>query len=282
VPKARTPSRWPYRAAKPIRSVRVVKTEAPRGVQRRDAHPRAVITPGQARIVLAMLLAGAVVAGGWWLYGSQYMTVHEVRVVGASRLSEQQVREAAAIDGASAWGVDLRAAEARLEALPQVRSATVEKHGWTGATITVEERTPWGSWQINGVNVPVDIDGYVLDGLPAAEGSPVIVEVDPKRVINAGDRLDAGAVQLAARLVDESEITFGRRVVALAYRANAGLTAVLSGADVDGPNVWVTFGDARDYEYKVSALYVLLEEAREAELKVSSVDLRFGSRLSFN
>lgn len=284
VPGKRTPSKWPYRAAQPPRARRVIKTnEPPLGVQRLNAQPPApVITPAQARMVLLAVLLAAIFAGAWWLYGSRYMTVHEVRVTGASQLSEQQVRDIAGIEGASAFRVDLRAAEERLEALPQVRNATIEKHGWTGATITLEERLPWGSWQINGVNVPIDFDGYVLDGVQAPDGAPVIVEVEPQRAIRAGDRLDPGAVQLAARLVDESERTFGRRVVALAYRQAAGITVVLSGADVDGAPIWATFGDSRDYDYKVAALYVLIEQAREADVKLTAVDLRFGSRLSFN
>jgi cell division protein FtsQ len=267
-----------------VRNRRVVKVSdaAPRGVHRRETASGPAITPGQARLMLALLLVAAIAAGAYWLAQSPYMTVHEVRVVGASQLSEAQVRQTADIDGAMAFRVDLDAAEARLLALPQVRSAQIEKHGWTGATITIEERVPWGSWQINGVNVPIDIDGYVLAGVVAPEGAPVIVEVEPQRAINAGDRLDPGAVQLAARLVDEADTALGRRVVALAYRQNAGLTAVLSGADIDSAPVWVTFGDSRDYDYKVAALYVLLEQAREAQIKLTAVDLRFGSRISFN
>jgi hypothetical protein len=158
----------------------------------------------------------------------------------------------------------------------------IERHGWTGATISITERTPWGSWQIDGVNVPVDIDGYVLDGLPAPEGSPVIVEVEPQGVLRAGDRLDPGAIELAARLVQESDTAFGRDVLALVYRRSAGLTAVLSSEDIAGQPIWVTFGDSRDYEYKVAALYMLLQQAKERQLTLNAVDLRFGERLVFN
>ena len=35
-------------------------------------------------------------------------------------------------------------------------------------------------------------------------------------------------------------------------------------------------------DYKVAALYTLLERAKQEEWKLSSVDLRFGDRLSFN
>jgi len=110
----------------------------------------------------------------------------------------------------------------------------------------------------------------------------VIIEVNPKRVLNAGDRIDPGAVELGARLVRESDAAFGRSVMALVYRQNAGLTAVLSGSDIDDHPLWVTFGDSRDYEYKVAALYVLIEQASEQDLTLNAVDLRFGDRLSFN
>jgi hypothetical protein len=259
----------------------VKAAEAPRGVQRRAAASAPTVTPSQARIMLALVLLAGISVAGYWLYHSPYMTVHEVRVVGAGQIPEADVREVAGIEGQSAFRVDLDDAEQRLLALPGVRSAQIEKHGWTGATITIEERRVWGSWQINGANVPIDADGYVLEGGQAAAEAPVIIEVDAQRAIAAGDRLDAGAIELAARLVEESERTLGRRVVALAYRQNAGLTAVLSGGDIDAPGVWVTFGDSRDYDYKVAALYVLLQEAQEADIKLTAVDLRFGSRLSF-
>ena len=281
---SRTPSKWPYRGQRATRTRRVVKVgDAGRGVHRRETAAAAPpISPAQARLMLALLLLGAIVAAAYWAYQSPYMTVHEISVEGATQLSETHVREVAGIDGKSTFRVDVDAAEARLLALPQVRSASIERHGWTGATITIEERVPWGSWQINGVNVPIDIDGHVLDGVTAAEGSPVIVEVEPQRAIRAGDRLDPGAIQLAARLVEEADRTLGRRVVALAYRQNAGLTAILTGTDIDSAPVWVTFGDSRDYDYKVTALYVLLEQAHDANITVSAVDLRFGGRISFN
>jgi hypothetical protein len=110
----------------------------------------------------------------------------------------------------------------------------------------------------------------------------VIVEVDPQGVLRPGDRLDAGAVELAARLLAESDTAFGRRVLGLFYRRSAGLTVVFSAQDIEGKPLWVTFGDSRDYEYKVATLYVLLEQARERQLPLNAVDLRFGERLSFN
>lgn len=282
---ARTPRKWPYRAAKPLRTHRVIKTKdgAPRGVQRKtEPVPRIRITQLQARVAFAAAVIALAAWSAWWAYHSPWATVQHVTITGTSQVSPEQVRAAAGVDNASIFGLDLKAAQARVAALPKVRSASVHKIGRNGVGIDIEERTVWGSWQMNGVNVPIDIDGYVLDSDPAPEGAPVILEIAPQRVLSAGDRIDPGAVELAARLERESDVTFGRKVLALVYRQNAGITAVLSGSDVDDHPIWVTFGDSRDYDYKVAALYVLIGQAAEQELTLNAVDLRFGDRLSFN
>lgn len=285
MPEARTPGKWPYRAAKPGRNRRVVKTREPeqRGVHRREKPaPRALITPGQARLIVLAAMLSAMFAGAWWAYHSPWLTVQKVTVTGTVTLSADQVRAAAALDGKSAFALDVGGARARVSALPKVRNVTVTKHGWNAVSIDVQERVAWGSWQINGVNVPIDIDGYVLDGAPAPAGSPVIVEIEPQRVINAGDRLDPGAVQLAARLVRESQTAFGRTVLALVYKQTSGLTVVLSASVNDDKPLWVTFGDSRDYDYKIATLYVLIEQARQSNVSMNAVDLRFGDRLTFH
>jgi cell division protein FtsQ len=259
------------------------KEEAPRGVLRHEeAAPKPWITPLQARLVLLAAFISVTAAGVWWAYHSPYLTVQTVNVVGATSVPADEVRAAAGLDGDSALGLDISGAEERIEAMPKVRNATVTKLGWDTVRITIEERVPWGSWQIDGVNVPIDIDGYVLDGAPAAEGLPVIVELEPKQVVAGGDRLDPGAIELADRLLRESTTSLGRPVQALLYRQSAGLTVILGATDADGKAIWVTFGDSRDYDYKVAALYVLMQQARVQDLALNIVDLRFGNRLSFN
>jgi hypothetical protein len=285
MPGARTPGKWPYRAAKPGRGRRVIKTRdgVPHGVHRRTESPsRLRITRLQARLMFAVAVLTMAAWAGWWGYHSPWATVQHVRISGTAQIAPEQVNAAAGVDGASLLRLDLKAAQARVAAIPMVKSATVTKHGWNSVSIDVQERTGWGSWQMNGVNVPIDADGYVLDGTPAPQGAPVIIEVNPKRVLNAGDRIDPGAVELAARLMRESDAAFGRTVQALVYRQDAGIIAVLSPSVADDHPLWVTFGDSRDYDYKIAALYVLIEQARDKDLALNTVDLRFGDRLSFN
>jgi hypothetical protein len=206
--------------------------------------------------------------------------VSDVKVTGTQQVAAKDVAHAAGLDGDSIFGLDLAAAEQRVEAIPEVRSATVKKHGLHGVEIDVRERTAWGSWQIGGVNVPIDEDGYVLTG-PAPKDAPVIVNAEPHDAVKPGERMDPQAVGLAARISRDAPTALGRKVVALVYKHDSGLTAILSGLDVDSKAVWVNFGDARDYDYKIATLYALFERAKEDELALNVVDLRFGDRLSF-
>ncbi|MHB8377559.1 MAG: cell division protein FtsQ/DivIB [Dehalococcoidia bacterium] len=283
MPAAKTPGRWPYRAAAPVRRRRVVQARGDdaRGVRARaEAAPRLRITRRQARIAAAAAGLFMVASAAWWAYHSPWLTVSDVKVTGTSQVSPQLVAKAAGIEGASVFGLNLTSARARVEALPKVRSATVKKHGLHGVEIDVQERTAWGAWQVNGVNMPIDQDGYVLDGV-VPPGTPVIIDAEPRPAVKTGDRLDPGVAQLAARIVRESGSAFGRKVVALVYKRDQGLTAVLSGASAGDKPVWVTFGDARAYDFKVATLYALFERAKQDKLALNVVDLRFGDRLSF-
>jgi len=278
----RSAPKWPYTAARPVRRQRVVRVNESRGVERAQAATQMWLTPGRARLMLAVLLLAMLAATAWWMYRSPYLTVHEIEVQGTHRLTPQQVIDAAGIDGASTLTVDLSEAQQRVAALPGVRAVRIEKAGWSGATIYVEERTPWGAWQVGDARIAIDIDGHVLEGFTADDGMPVIVAANPQGVIDANARLDAGAIRAADRLLKESERTLGLYVEALVYREDAGLTAVLYGPSIGDRRLWVTIGDERDYDYKIAALYVLLEQAREQNVSVTAVDLRFGNRLAFN
>ncbi|MDP3767740.1 MAG: cell division protein FtsQ/DivIB, partial [Dehalococcoidia bacterium] len=120
----------------------------------------------------------------------------------------------------------------------------------------------------------IDDEGFVLD-MPPPEGAPVIAQTDaPATPIGAGTRVDDGAIAVAQRLIPTAEQTLGRRVVALEFTQANGLTVVLDG------EVRVTFGDAQAYDFKLAALFAVLQRAEGTGRAVQSVDLRFPERVA--
>ena len=47
-----------------------------------------------------------------------------------------------------------------------------------------------------------------------------------------------------------------------------------------GASLRVVFGDAQDYDFKVAALFAVLQQARNEGRTLSRVDLRFGDRVA--
>jgi cell division septal protein FtsQ len=193
-------------------------------------------------------------------------------------LSAEQLRDVADLEGHSIVRPDFGAARERLRALPMVKDARITRDWPNGATVVVEERVPWGLWQVNNQSFVIDEEGVVLD-VPASAGSPAIVQVDAREAPRPGDRVEASAIAVARQLFTTAERTVGRRLARLEYSQASGLTAVLA-ADGERPEVQVIFGDAQAYEYKVATLFAVLQREEEQGRVVRHVDLRFGDRVS--
>ncbi len=119
----------------------------------------------------------------------------------------------------------------------------------------------------------------VLD-LPPPDGAPVIVQTDAAWALAPGDRVDRGAVDVVAQLVPTAKQTLDRTVIALEFSQALGLTVVLAGSADERDGLWVTFGDAQGYDFKVAALYAVLQRAQEEGHTLRRVDLRFGDRVA--
>lgn len=234
--------------------------------------PRPTARWRQAALLTVVLVGLA--AGGWWLYQSPLLSMRQVSVEGNAVLSSDVVRSIADIEGRSMARPDFEGARQRLLALPVVKDVQIGRDWPNGARISIVERVPWGLWQMGDQRFVIDEEGVVLD-LPVPEGAPVIVQTDAaSTVVVPGDRVDPGAVALARELLSTAERTVGRSVVALEFSRASGVTAVLS------DDLRVTFGDVQGYEFKVAALFAVLQQAIEDGRTLHAVDLRFGDRVA--
>ncbi len=221
---------------------------------------------------LSLVLAGI---GTYAVLDSFLLRVQSVRVRGTESLDRATLAQISGLRGHSILSLPLADARTRLLEVPEVRSVSFQRRWPRGVTIQVEERRPWALWSVAGVTYTIDADGVVLaSGLP--EGVPLTIsDIAGDRALVAGDIVAPAAVALAARLSRESPRFIGHEVSALEYREGIGLTAVLSNG------LRVTFGDERAYEFKVAVLANLLDELSARGEAPSSVDLRFGTRVTF-
>ena len=173
----------------------------------------------------AALVVGASAAGAWYLAddgrfaaivaqaearvaaaGAQLdLTVQSVQVVGRERADAQAILAALGVKrGTPILGVDIDAAKARLDAVPWVRSASIERLLPDTLFVRLDERAPLALWQHGGKFDLVDQDGNVILGANVAD-YPSLPQV-------VGDGAAAAAPDLIALL--NSEPALQRRVTA--------------------------------------------------------------------
>jgi cell division protein FtsQ len=133
-----------------------------------------------AMMALLVLLAGG---GGWWAWKTGAVTkaaekarwkaiaasshlgfkVDEILVVGRSETRQEELLDAVRLArGAPILAFDLDAARQRVEALPWIRRATVERMLPDTILINVEERRPVAIWQHDGNFALIDDNGEVI------------------------------------------------------------------------------------------------------------------------
>ena len=133
--------------------------------------------------VLCMIMVGLAVGGIWWGVVSGVgarmaddvrwraiaasskigFRVNEILVVGRAETSQKALRKAMRLDrGAPILAFDLEQARQRVEALPWVHRATVERMLPDTILLTIEERKALAIWQNKGSFALIDDHGVVI------------------------------------------------------------------------------------------------------------------------
>jgi len=199
------------------------------------------------RLILTTTLVvvlGAVI--GYLVFFSSLFGVRSVKVTGLHVLSADQVTAAAGIShGSPLIRLDTGAVQRRVERLPDVASATVNRSFPSTVTIAVVERVPVGVVKVSGKYVLVDKTGdqyRVVAGMPA--GLPLFVVPPGTSSKTTGGAVATVAVALGAPL--------RASISSIQALDPAAITLLLKNGTV------VAWGSASDSELKARLLPSLL------------------------
>lgn len=233
---------------------------AERRAEVRRARQRARLRRTIAVLVLLLVAAAAVV-----FLRSEASAVRSVRVEGVERLAVEDVVEASGVVvGDSAVRLWPPTIARRLESLPLVRTASVERRRLRDVVIVVTERAPVYGVVYRGEGVLVDRDGLVIDrGEPGRLPSVTVVSAPPR----PGEPVAGhAALANAHRVWSGLSGPLRSRVVAMRAPDEDGLELTLD----DG--LVVRFGRADQLEEKIRALGAVLDDVGGTEVTV--VDVR--------
>ena len=167
-PRRRTLPRWVKPAAKTVVVVAVIGGASFGGL---IAWKHATLSSGLSAVRERIVAASA----GFGL------TVQDVLVEGRAETARDQILSALAVArGTPLLTVDPEAARARIEALPWVKTAVVERHLPDTLFVRLTERKPLALWQKDGQLALVDADGHVLtrDDLSRFRDLPIVIGDD--------------------------------------------------------------------------------------------------------
>jgi len=127
------------------------------------------------------------------------LTVRQVLAEGRTETTQDDILKALAIRGGEPiLGIDAEAARSRVESLPWVRSAAVERRLPDTIRVRIVERHPMAWWQKDGKLVLIDRSGEPIRVPPPARYSTLIVLV--------GDDAPVHAAALLAMLAREPDL----------------------------------------------------------------------------
>lgn len=218
--------------------------------------------PGRSRrrLIIGTVIV-AVLAGfaTWLLAFSSVFGVHTVVVSGEHRLSEQQVLAAARVtSGAPLLRLDTAAIRTRVEALPEVASATVTTSFPSTVRITITERVPVGVVKHGSSYAIVDRTGDQFRSVPKRPAHLPLLVVPQ----GTDARTTGGAVATVAAALPERVLARTESIQALDPRA---ITLVLHDGTV------VRWGGPEQSGVKADVLLALLSKQRTRE--VTQIDV---------
>ena len=181
---------------------------------------------------LGLVMIGLFVGGLWWgvtsgtgarlveqakwqaiaLSVKAGFRVNEILVVGRSETSQNELRKAMRLDrGAPILAYDLEEARIRVEALPWVRHATVERMLPDTVLLTIEERHALAIWQHKGSFALIDEVGEVILKSGLERFGDLLVVVGEKAPDNTAALLDTLETQPELRRLVKAAVWVGGR-----------------------------------------------------------------------
>jgi len=222
------------------------------------------------RVALGVLLVAGLVAGGILLSRSLLFDLSSVRVVGADTVDAKEIVRASGLEiGQSVLTLDLDAIADRIERLPGIRGAVVERDGSLAITITVTERTPAVEVRTGGRRWLLDADGQpVAATLPADAIVPVL---KVRRAPGVGAVVPRGATAAVLAVWDMLPDDVRAEVKHFITADDGGIEARLGRARV-------VFGSPERLPEKIEALRLVLVRVEQERRRLSYLDLRAPER----
>lgn len=211
--------------------------------------------------------------------------VRSVAVMGTTNATLIHAIQQMNMVGQNIFLIDIASLTDRIDAIPLVESANIQKVWPDQLVVNIVERLPVVLWQTPQQTYTVDSHGVVValaDQTSGAEHLMTVVDMRSKAVtqqVRPGMHLNATdiafALQVFQRLPQVAGITnFTLRYSAAGSRASDGSFIVAS------PQGWIAYlgnaSDSNPLDNRLVELQQILKKAQQDQLTLATIDLRYG------
>jgi cell division septal protein FtsQ len=236
-------------------------------------------------LALFTLLALVGLGANFALSGAAFR-ISQVSIVGTHNTLLVQAIQHMGIQGQNIFLIDVAAVSARIELLPMVASARLEKQWPDRLQVVISERIPAILWQASNSTFGIDKNGVVLaPALQSASASTLRTVVDMSKragaaALRPGSRLPTSDIAFALAVFEKLPQAAGTTDFVLNYTAAAGRG---DGAYIVASKAgWVAYlggaDDANPLDNRLVELQQILLLAQQQQLNLATIDLRFGFR----
>jgi hypothetical protein len=245
-----------------------------------------------ARVLALLVVLVIGVVGVNFALTNLAFRVQEVSVVGTQNQALVNSIEHMGIQGQNIFLLDTTALAARIEMVPRVASASLEKQWPDQLMVTVAERVGVLLWQTKQGTYGVDRQGVVIAAASETAGADQLMTVADMRgrqvgvsgqPIEPGVRLNQADVAFALQVFAQLPQVTGINDFTLHYdAADVAATGGSGSYVVEGPGGWVAYlggaNDANPLDNRLVELQRILALAQKQQLHLATIDLRFGLR----
>ncbi len=236
------------------------------------------------RLLSFFAIAVVVVLGVNFAFTSSAFRIEQVNVVGTHNSALIGAIQRMGMQGQNIFTVNAIGITSKVDAYPLVASSSLSKDWPNHLTITVVERIPVLLWQTKHGTYSVDASGVVIAPLSdTANANALMTVVDVRnsgnsQVLKPGVRLNQDDIAFAADVFHRLPSVAGIPTFKLRYDAtSSGGTYV-----VESPDGWLAYlgstHDTNPLDNRLSELQQIVRMAQQQQLKLATIDLRYGLR----
>lgn len=215
--------------------------------------------------VIALALAGVMMALLVWFFVDERFYVYAVEVRGNSLVSADEVYQASGLQAMSIFYIDRqKVAQNIARHVPSVRRVYVQCQLPDQVSIHVNEEDVQYIWRVSDTSFLVDAEGRILKADDGAHVGLVVVQDLDNKPVQPGGQVDRVALNAAGRLhglLPEVQV--------FEYSTARGVSL----SDARGWRVY--FGDDQRLAEKVATLQALLYKLEQEHKTAKMIDLRF-------